>query len=723
MTQTLQGALQQAIRNATGKTTQDFNGDLHDLCGLYGIPQAPISGRIIPLAQIFDSTISSSSAALNYLLQNSQTVVGPIALFSNGEQGAWYDPSDYSTLFQDSAGTTPVTAVEQFVGLMLDKSKGLVPFWSGYFDGTGDFLTAPSNSAFALGTGAFTIECWAYLSAVNDRTIFGYASSNSGGIAVFADSAPQRRVYLNNLAVMTVSGNFPANTWVHIAVTGDGANNIFLWQNGVQIGTVNTAYNITSTNFQIGRSLFNDFSGYISNLRVVKGAAIYTGNFTPPAVPLAAISGTSLLTCQSSTFIDNSPNNFTITVNGNTVTSQRIPFGNHATQTTSAKRPKLAARYNLLTYSEQFDNGVWTKSNAAVTANSVAAPDGTTTADKLIENNGVNRGVIYQLAPQTGQVFSVFAKAAEWNRVAIGFTNGAGLWGMQVFNLSTGALDGTASYGGTTFTNPTITPVGSGWYRCAVTANSVTSTLCAIMPFNQSGDPVNPSPALVGDGTSGIYIWGADLRPASQATGLIGPTYQRVVDAATYDTAGFLPYLEFNGLSWSMSTGSIDFTATDKMTVWAGYRISAGTGSQMLAELTANGYTTNGGFAVGQGPNAGTSGFGFLMNNGAGIAGETAAITVPYSSVISYQFDSALSGLANEAKLRRNQVAQTYASTTGTDSGTGNFANAPLYLGARLGTSVYINGWLTSLIVRGAQSTQGQIEATEAWVNGRTGAF
>ena len=48
------------------------------------------------------------------------------ALFSSGEQGVWYDPSDFSTLFQDSAGTTPVTAVEQPVGLMLDKSKGLV---------------------------------------------------------------------------------------------------------------------------------------------------------------------------------------------------------------------------------------------------------------------------------------------------------------------------------------------------------------------------------------------------------------------------------------------------------------------------------------------------------------------------------------------------------------------------------------------------------------------
>ena len=50
----------------------------------------------------------------------------PASLFSAGEQGAWYDPSDRATMFQDAAGTTPVTAVEQPVGLILDKSKGLV---------------------------------------------------------------------------------------------------------------------------------------------------------------------------------------------------------------------------------------------------------------------------------------------------------------------------------------------------------------------------------------------------------------------------------------------------------------------------------------------------------------------------------------------------------------------------------------------------------------------
>ena len=62
------------------------------------------------------------NSVLNYISR----LFTPASLFAAGEVGAWYDPSDLTTLFQDSAGTTPVTAVEQPVGLMLDKSKGLV---------------------------------------------------------------------------------------------------------------------------------------------------------------------------------------------------------------------------------------------------------------------------------------------------------------------------------------------------------------------------------------------------------------------------------------------------------------------------------------------------------------------------------------------------------------------------------------------------------------------
>jgi hypothetical protein len=60
---------------------------------------------------------------------------------------------------------------------------------------------------------------------------------------------------------------------------------------------------------------------------VVKGTAVYTSNFTPSITPLTAISGTSLLTCQSPTFVDNSTNNFTITAVGNSRPTQQNPFG------------------------------------------------------------------------------------------------------------------------------------------------------------------------------------------------------------------------------------------------------------------------------------------------------------------------------------------------------------------------------------------------------------
>ena len=65
-------------------------------------------------------SLKLSEPKYNVLAQNIQ------ALFADGSQGWWYDDNDTTTLFQDSAGTTPVTAVEQFVGLQLDKSKGLV---------------------------------------------------------------------------------------------------------------------------------------------------------------------------------------------------------------------------------------------------------------------------------------------------------------------------------------------------------------------------------------------------------------------------------------------------------------------------------------------------------------------------------------------------------------------------------------------------------------------
>ena len=83
------------------------------------------------------------------------TEFSPASLFTGGVQGAWYDPSDYSTLFQDSAGTTPVTAVEQPVGLMLDKSQELV--LGSELVTNGDFSSGTTTGWTALSGGLLSV--------------------------------------------------------------------------------------------------------------------------------------------------------------------------------------------------------------------------------------------------------------------------------------------------------------------------------------------------------------------------------------------------------------------------------------------------------------------------------------------------------------------------------------------------------------------------------------
>jgi hypothetical protein len=204
------------------------------------------------------------------------------------------------------------------------------------------------------------------------------------------------------------------------------------------------------------------------------------------------------------------------------------------------------------------------------------------------------------------------------------------------------------------------------------------------------------------------------------ARGLIGPTYQRVAAATVYDTAGFLPYLAFDGLSWSMSTNSIDPGAVDKAQVFAGVRKQAA-GLGMIAELSASLSANNGSFYFLA--DNGTNDYGVSLKGTAQVTYQPATYTNPITNVLSAAFDIGAAAIADENKPRVNGVLEQDSPTGGADAGAGNFGNHPLFIGARNNASFFFNGWLTSLIVRGAQSTQSQIEATEAWVNSRTGAY
>lgn len=211
--------------------------------------------------------------------------------------------------------------------------------WSNYFDGTGDYFTGASTSG-QLGASDFTVEAFIYpVSRVNSfPTIFGnYSAYAAGSLAIFAGhnsgNTSKYQVAINGAGFPTIQStdSIVYNQWTHIALVRSGST-ITLYLNGVANGTYTSSATLNGTSGlsyigSAGDELVNGcFNGYISNLRVVKGTAVYTAAFTPPTSPLTAITNTSLLTCQSNRFIDSSVNSFVMTPNGPPSVQRFSPF-------------------------------------------------------------------------------------------------------------------------------------------------------------------------------------------------------------------------------------------------------------------------------------------------------------------------------------------------------------------------------------------------------------
>lgn len=206
--------------------------------------------------------------------------------------------------------------------------------YSVYFDGTGDYLTVSGNSAFNFGTGDFTVECWVYISANQTQyaAIICNFNNPDGWFLSFGTSNQVTFSNYNTIAI-TSSTSISTGGWTHVAVSRSGTS-LKMFFNGVQVGsaTNSTTYGAAAATNYIG---FNNqthyFSGHISNLRIISGTAQYTANFTPSTTALTSVANTSLLTCHTTSIVDGSTNNFTITVNGDARPTDLNPFGRDVT--------------------------------------------------------------------------------------------------------------------------------------------------------------------------------------------------------------------------------------------------------------------------------------------------------------------------------------------------------------------------------------------------------
>lgn len=347
---------------------------------------------------------------------------------------------------------------------------------------------------------------------------------------------------------------------------------------------------------------------------------------------------------------------------------------NHATQTTSTSRPVLSARVNLLEQTEAFDNAYWAKTGVGtLVANADTGADGTQTADVATANAALFRVSRNGITLSAGQhTFSIYLRRQS---------------GLAQYEISVDGL---------TFTNITVTST--------LTRFSLTATVAAGTAYPQ----IRAQNATTSDT---LTLWGADLRVANDGIGL--PAYQRVNTATDYDTAGFPHYLRFDGVDDFLVTNSINFTAADKMTVFAGVRKLSDAARGMVIELGASvpAYTFQLDAPLTAGPD-----YLFASQGSLNSTVTATGFASPITNVL-----SGIGNISGDQSILRVNGTQAASSTT--DQGTGNYGNYPLYIGTRAGASLWFNGRIYSLVVRGAQSTEQQIIGAETYINSKTKAY
>ena len=342
---------------------------------------------------------------------------------------------------------------------------------SAYFDGSGDYLSVADDASLELGNSSFTLEMW-YKGTDADQ----YATLVSTTVASFTvghwslmmnhTSTGDVAFYFGDYStsgplLITTGVNVVNDEWHHISVVRDG-NSWVLYIDGTSRSTATSSASSTDDNggFYIGRdpTYGRDLSGYISDLRLVKGTAVYTSAFTPPTSALTAITNTSLLlNFNNYALFERTGKQYLTTFNGNSeVTNANYVHLRYASYYDGSGDYHTVASnsYRAISTNQDFTIEVWVKINAftqyghfATTYNNVGDDE-----DYFFRLNNTAQSWQFQLGSQNAVAVNSSTNLTQhkWHHLAVTRSSGTVyLWqdGVQVGSASdTQALNDNTVY-------------------------------------------------------------------------------------------------------------------------------------------------------------------------------------------------------------------------------------------------------------------------------------